>query len=115
MGLNDACPKADFPPPVMELMIDSTIVHEALSFMDCIASHNQIKIALVDLKVTTVHTPRGIFCYTVMPFSLMNAGVTYQRVMQTIFDGMLHKTVECYVDDLVAKSKRRVEHIQDLH
>lgn len=40
-----------------------------------------------------------------MPFGLKNAGATYQRAMQKIFDDMLHKDVECYVDDLVVKSK----------
>jgi len=115
LGLNDACPKVDFPPPVTELMINPTTGHEALSFMDCIANHIQIKMALADLEATTFRTHKGFFCYKVMPFSLMNAGVTYQRAMQTILDGMLHKIVECYVDDLVDKSKRMVEHIQDLH
>ena len=49
-----------------------------------------------------------------MPFGLKNAGATYQRAMQKIFDDMLHKTVECYVDDLVVKSKRTNGHLQDL-
>ena len=49
-----------------------------------------------------------------MPFGLKNAGATYQRAMQRIFDDMLHKNVECYVDDLVVKSKKREDHIQDL-
>ena len=49
-----------------------------------------------------------------MPFGLKNAGVTYQRAMQIIFDNMLHKKVKCYVDDLVVKSKKREDHIQDL-
>src|ERR1051325_9428328 len=34
--------------------------------------------------------------------------------MQRIFDDMLHKHVECYVDDLVAKPKSRVDHLKDL-
>jgi len=42
-----------------------------------------------------------------MPFGLKNAGATYQRAMQTIFDDMLHKKVECYLNDLVVKSKKR--------
>ena len=49
-----------------------------------------------------------------MPFGLKNAGATYQRAMQNIFDDMLHKTVECYVDDLVVKSKNKCDHIPDL-
>jgi len=98
----------------MELVIDSTTGHEALLFMDCTASYNQIQMALEDQEATAFRTPKGIFCYKVMPFGLKNAGATYQRAMRTIFDDMLHKTVECYVDDLVVKSKKRVEHIQDL-
>jgi len=112
--LNDACPKDDFLLPVTELMIDSTTGHEALSFMDCTAGYNQILMAPEDQEATAFRTPKGIFCYKVMPFGLKNAGATYQRAMQTVFDDMLHKKVECYVDDLVVKSKKRADHLQDL-
>jgi len=112
--LNEACPKDDFPLLVTELMIESTTGHEALSFMDCTAGYNQIQMAPEDQEATAFRTPKGIFCYKVMPFSLKNARQTYQRAMQTIFDDMLHKIVECYVDDLMVKSKKRVVHIGDL-
>ncbi|KAK4411782.1 hypothetical protein Sango_0251200 [Sesamum angolense] len=45
---------------------------------------------------------------------LKNAGAMYERTMQKIFDDKLHKNVECYVDDLVVKSKMRQDHLQDL-
>jgi len=112
--LNDACPKDDFPLPIIELMIDSTTGHEALSFMDCTAGYNQILMVPEDQKATAFRTPKGIFCYTVMPFELKNAGATYQRAMPTILDDMLHKKVECYVDDLVVKSKKKANRVQDL-
>ncbi|XP_074304433.1 uncharacterized protein LOC141639153 [Silene latifolia] len=104
----------DFPLPVTELMIDATNGHEALSFMDCTAGYNQIQMAPEDQEATAFHTPKGIFCYTVMPFGLKNAGATYQRAMQKIFDDMLHKTIECYIDDVVVKSKKRKDHVKDL-
>jgi len=50
-----------------------------------------------------------------MPFGLKNAGTTYQRAMQMIFKDMLCKTAECCVDDLMAKSKKRLDHLQDLY
>ncbi|XP_074266516.1 uncharacterized protein LOC141589791 [Silene latifolia] len=112
--LNDACPKDDFPLPVTELMIDATTGHEALSFMDCTTGYNQIHMAPEDQEATGFRTPKGIFCYTVMPFGLKNVGATYQRAMQKIFDDMLHKTLECYVDDVVVKSKKRKDHVKDL-
>ena len=34
-----------------------------------------------------------------MPFVLKNAGATYKRAMQIIFDDFLHENVECYVDE----------------
>ena len=49
-----------------------------------------------------------------MPFGLKNASVTYQRAMQRIFDDILHKIVQCYVDDLVVKTEKRRDHLQDL-
>lgn len=34
--------------------------------------------------------------------------------MTKIFKDMLHKTVECYVDDLAVKSRDKEDHLQDL-
>lgn len=34
--------------------------------------------------------------------------------MTQIFREILHKTVECYVDDLAVKSRKRVDHLADL-
>ncbi|NAU72115.1 RNA-directed DNA polymerase, partial [Klebsiella pneumoniae] len=67
-----------------------------------------------DERFTAFCTPIGIYCYKVMPFGLKNAGVTYQRAMNFIFDDLIHQQVECYVDDLVVKSKISKNHVQDL-
>ncbi|KAG9458163.1 hypothetical protein H6P81_002671 [Aristolochia fimbriata] len=112
--LNKACPKDDFPLPITELMVDATTGHEALSFMDGSSGYNKIRMDPRDEEKTTFRTPKGIFCYKVMPFGLKNAGATYQRAMQTIFDDFLHKFVECYVDNVVVKTKSRGDHLRDL-
>ncbi|WMV13859.1 hypothetical protein MTR67_007244 [Solanum verrucosum] len=67
-----------------------------------------------DEELTAFRTPKGIYCYKVMPFGLSYADATYQRAMQHIFDDFLHKNVECYVDDLVVKSRKRGDHLKDL-
>jgi len=92
-------------------MIDATTSHEALSVMDCTAGYNQIQMAFADQEAIVFRSPKGIFCYKVMPFVLKNMGPTNQRMMQTIFEDMLHKTMECYVDDLVVKSKKISNHL----
>ena len=50
-----------------------------------------------------------------MPFGFKKEGATYQKAMKTIFEGVLQKMVECYVDDLMVKSKKRLYHLHDLH
>ncbi|KAL2505477.1 Ribonuclease H [Abeliophyllum distichum] len=79
-----------------------------------LAGYNQIRMNPKDEELTAFRTPKGIYCYKVMPFGLKNAGATYQRAMQKVFDDMMHKQVECYVDDLVVKTKKREDHLQDL-
>ncbi|CAL2247100.1 unnamed protein product [Prunus armeniaca] len=45
-----------------------------------------------------------------MPFSLKNAGDTYERAMTAVFNDMMGKEVEDYVDDLVVKPKTIESH-----
>nr|XP_025678358.1 uncharacterized protein LOC112778234 [Arachis hypogaea] len=49
-----------------------------------------------------------------MPFGLKNAGATYQRLMNKIFSELIGKTVEVYVDDILAKTTRPDDLLSDL-
>ena len=71
--LSNACAKDDFLLLVTELIIESTTWPEALLFNDCTARYNQIQMAPKDQEAMAFRTPRGIFCYKVMPFGLKNA------------------------------------------
>jgi hypothetical protein len=52
---------------------------EILSFLDAYSSYHQIVMKESDQLVTSFMTPFGMYCYVTMPFSLKNAGATYQR------------------------------------
>ena len=82
--------------------------------MDGFSGYNQIKMAPEDKEKTTFITLWGTFNYKVMPFGLKNAGATYQRAMVTLFHDMMHKEVEVYVDDMIAKAQSPAEHIVNL-
>ncbi|KAL0329231.1 UNVERIFIED_CONTAM: Transposon Tf2-11 polyprotein [Sesamum radiatum] len=58
--LNNGCHKNDFPLPIVELIIDATMGHEALSFMDGSSRYNQIRMAPVDKELTAFRTPKEI-------------------------------------------------------
>jgi len=102
-NLNKACPKDEFPLSVTDVMIDNTCGFERISFMDGFPRYNQIKMNPDDEKHTSFRTPLGVYCYTVMPFRLKNAGATYQRAMNEIFYEHICKTAKCYVDHITVK------------
>src|SRR3954466_10328119 len=112
--LNTASPKDDFPLPHIDMLVDSTTKSKVFSFMDGFSGYNQIKMAPEDMEKTAFITPWGTFFYQVMPFGLKNAGATYQRAMTTLFHDMMHKEIEVYVDDMIAKSSTKEEHIEYL-
>ena len=82
--------------------------------MDGFSGSNQIKIYPQDEKHTSFKMPLVVYCYTVMPFGLKNAGVTYQHAMNTIFHDHIGKTVKCYVNDITVKSRDKGDHLVDL-
>ncbi|KAL0437769.1 UNVERIFIED_CONTAM: Retrovirus-related Pol polyprotein from transposon [Sesamum radiatum] len=112
--LNKACPKNSYPLPYIDALIDSTSECELMSFLDAFQGYNQIRLADDDQEKTSFVTDQGIFCYNVMPFSLKNAGSTYQRHMNNMFREQIDMTIEVYIDDMVVKSKRKEDHAQDL-
>lgn len=60
-------------------------------------------------------TPIGIYCYKVMPFGRAHSKWRCYRAMTKIFDDhLIHKIVECYVDDLVVKATSKEEHLEFL-
>ena len=49
-----------------------------------------------------------------MPFRLKNAGVTYQRLMNKMFTHQIGRNVQVFVDDMLVKSLRENNHLDDL-
>ncbi|WJZ92665.1 hypothetical protein VitviT2T_011649 [Vitis vinifera] len=112
--LNKASPKDDFPLPHIDMLVDSTAGHSMLSFMDGFSGYSQILMAPEDMEKTSFIIEWGTYCYRVMPFRLKNAGATYQRAATTLFHDMMHRDVEVYVDDMIVKSRGRLDHLAAL-
>lgn len=53
MDLNKVCPKNNFPLPRIDTLVNSTIKHELLSFMDAFSGYNQIRMYGLDQKRTS--------------------------------------------------------------
>ena len=83
--INRACPKDSFPIPRIDLIVDATVSHELLSFMDVFSGYNQITMDPKNQEKTLFVTSQGTYYYRVMPFGLKNAGATYQRLVNKMF------------------------------
>jgi hypothetical protein len=55
-----------------------------------------------------------MYYYTTMPFGLRNAGATYQRCMNHVFEQHIGRTVEAYVDNIIVKTKKASDLLSDL-
>ena len=76
--------------------------------------YNQIKMEEADQEKTSFVTSQGLFCNKVMPFGLKNARATYQRLMNQMFTHQIGRNVQVYVDDMLVKSLRENDHLDDL-
>ena len=75
--LNKAYPKDPFPMLRINQLVDATVGHPRMSFVDAFQGYHQIPLALDDQEKTAFVTPTGNYHYKVMPFGLKNTGATY--------------------------------------
>ena len=101
--VNRACLKDSFPLPRIDLIADATAGHKLLSFMDAFSGYNQISMDPDDQENTSFVTGQGTYYYRVMPFGLKNAGATYQRLVNRMFQKQIGASMEVYIDDMLVQ------------
>jgi hypothetical protein len=87
---------------------------ELLSFLDSYSGYHQISLAIYDEEKTVFIMPFRIFCYTKMAFRLKNGGATYQKCVHTVLESKIGRNIEGYIDDIVVKSKKRGDLLDNL-
>ena len=84
--LTKVYPKDPFPMPQIDKLVDSTVGHPRMSFLDAFQGYHQTPLALDDQEKTAFVTHTGNYHYKVMHFGLKNMGFTYQRMMTSMFE-----------------------------
>ena len=79
--------------------------------MDALSGYNHIRMDPNDKEKTSFVTGQGTYCYQVMPFGLKNAGATYQRLVNRMFQKHIGTSMEVYIDDMLVKSVKAELHI----
>jgi len=82
------------------------------STLDLKNGYLQVPLEESAVPKTAIITPFGLFEFLRMPFGLKNAGMTFQRYMDRIFNGL--DFIFIYIDDILVASKSRKEHMVHL-
>ena len=113
-NLNKACPKDSYPLSQVDILVDSTTRHQLLSFMDTFSSYKHIKLDEANQEKTSFVTSQGLFSCKVMLFGLKNASTMYQRLINKMFAHQIGRNVQVYVDNMLVKSRKEHDHLDDL-
>jgi ribonuclease HI len=113
-SLNKAYPKDNFPLPRIDKIVDSVAGCEVMSLLDCFSGYHQIYMKEEDKASTGFITPFGTYCFIRMPEGLKNAGSTFSRLTKKVLESQVGRNIFTYVDDIVATSKNKEDHLADL-
>ncbi|KAL6329579.1 hypothetical protein AAG906_022283 [Vitis piasezkii] len=97
--LNTVTRKDHFPLPFMDQVLERVSGHPFYC-LDGYSRYFQIEIVVEDQEKTTFTCPFGTYAYRRMPFGLCNAPATFQRCMLSIFNDMVERIMEVFMDDI---------------
>ena len=85
---------------------------EKFTKLDLHQAYLQLQLEEESRKYVTINTHRGLFEYTRLPFGVASAPALFQRVMDSILQGI--PRVKCYIDDILITGANDEEHLQNL-
>lgn len=83
------------------------------SKIDINRAYHFIQTAPADIEKTAIITPFGLFEFPRMTFGLRNAAQTFQRFMDSVFQGL--DFVFNYIDDALIASENESQHLEHLN
>jgi hypothetical protein len=101
-----------WPLPNIEEILDDLQGCRYFSTIDLFSGYWQVKVSESCKEKTTFVCKYGTFSFEVMPFGLMNAPATFQRMMDRILSQL--PFVQVYIDDVVIFSKTLKEHVEHI-
>jgi len=113
-ALNAQTKKSRYPIPRIDEMFDRLGPARYISHLDAAQAYHQVPIAEGDEEKTAFVTRYGQFEWVVMPFGLCNAPSTFQSLMNQVLGPDFDDFTFAYLDDVMAWSQSREEHVMHL-
>ena len=108
--VNSVTKPACHPLPRVDDCIDQTGSAQFISKFDLLKGYWQVPLSKCVQEISVFVTPDGLYQYTVMPFGMRNALVTFQRMINLGLEGCA-----AYIDDVVIYSHSWEQHVRQLH
>ena len=102
-----------YPLPHIEELINGIDAAKFITTLDLTKGHYQVPVAPEHKEKTAFITTYGKYQFTTMPFGLVSAPPTFQRLMDEVLHG-LHEFLEAYPDDILIHSATWAEHVHHL-
>jgi hypothetical protein len=113
-ALNEVTIKNKYPLPRIEDLFDQLRGASVFSKIDLRSGYHQLRIQPSDMPKTAFITKYGLYEFTVMSFSLMNALAFFIYLMNSVFMDYLDKSIVVFIDDILIYSQNEQEHEEHL-
>ena len=101
-----------YPVPRVDDCIDKVGKAKFLTKIDLLKGYWCAPLTDRGREISAFVTPSGLYEYNVLPFGMKNSPVTFQRMINSIIQGL--KDTDAYIDDLVTRSYTLEEHIESV-
>ncbi|XKL68996.1 hypothetical protein PGB90_006765 [Kerria lacca] len=112
--LNNITIEDKFPLPNIDDIFDRLANAKFFTTIDLASGFHQIPIHPKDIPKTAFSTHEGHYEFNRMPFGLINAPATFQRIMNQTLNGLIGNECFVYLDDIIIFSSSFNEHLLKL-
>jgi hypothetical protein len=112
--LNGATKKDCLPLPWTDDNLDMLARSKWFSTLDLKSGYWQVDVHPDNKEKTAFSTGQGLWQFTVMPFGLCNAPATFDRLMETVLQGLTYDSCLVYLDDMIVIGRTFQEHLLNL-
>ena len=110
--INQVSPTESYPLPRVEELFTALSGGKLFSKLDLSSAYQQVSLHEDSRKYTTINMHKGLFQYLRLPFGISSAPAMFQRIMETVLQGLPKVCV--YIDDILVSGTDEADHNSNL-